>query len=107
MIESTNEERLELARAMEAYSLSIRQTLAPDSIRQPAIHKNFVLINMASSDQKELRRLSRECGMPLRQGLRTCLLDLKRRLETFASVKRKTGLNADQQWRLTLGDARN
>ncbi len=69
--------------------------------KQPAttIAKGFVMVNLSSQEQKDLRALAHKSGMSLRDALRYALFDVRTHLKTSARVKRLTGMGASEQCR--------
>jgi hypothetical protein len=57
----------------------------------PKIPKGFVLVNLSTREQKELRDLARECRFDLRGALRNALFWLREDLKERAKFIRTTG----------------
>ena len=65
--------------------------------RKPAgrpvkIPRGFVMVNLSTDEQKELRELARLAGYDLRGALRSALSDLRQTLKQDAIIHQKTGL---------------
>ena len=58
----------------------------------PKIPKGFVLVNLSTWEQKELRGLARECGIELRCALKYALFQMSQDLKEQVRIKRLTGL---------------
>ena len=65
----------------------------------PKISKGFVMVNLDTWQQKELRELARESGQELRGMLRHALTLVYEQLKETVRVKRVTGLNGLEQHR--------
>ncbi len=59
----------------------------------PKIPRGFFMINLSEWEKKELRKLSRECGIELRNSLKRTLHNTQADLRCWARVKRLTGKN--------------
>jgi hypothetical protein len=100
---------LEAAAEFESLAAIIRERITGSSKGETGatIPKGFVMVNMSAQEQKELRQLSRACGVPFRNCLRHALLDLKIRLKEWAELKKRTGLDAHQQSKLLTSNTSN
>ena len=59
--------------------------------KPPKIPKGFVLVNLSTWEQEELRSLARECGIKLSDAFRWALFSTRQQLKEDAEIKRKTG----------------
>jgi hypothetical protein len=67
---------------------------------KPKIPRGFVLVNLSTWQQEEMRNLARESGQQLRSVLRQSLTDVLSRLKDHVRVQRLTGLKPWDQRRL-------
>lgn len=66
--------------------------------RAAKIPKGLVMVNLSTWEQKEMRKLARECGLELRCVLRNALCHVFTELREQSRVKRLTGFNIYQQY---------
>lgn len=67
------------------------ETMVAKEQKASKIPSGFVMVNLSSSDQKELRAMAREVGMPLNKVLRNTLRNMRFFLKEQAKLKRLTG----------------
>ena len=67
---------------------------------KPKIPRGFVLVNMSTWQQEEMRALARESGQELRSVLRQALNDVLSRLKDHVCIQRITGLTPSDRCRL-------
>jgi hypothetical protein len=85
--------------------LKAANTMATNS-DSPEISKGFVMVNLSTREQKELRMLARAAGLELRHALRNALRDVQIWLRDAAKLKHQTGLTyLEQQHHLFPGNA--
>lgn len=76
-------------------------------VEPPQVPRGFFLLNLANWQQNQLRRLARECKVPLRSVLNWGIAHAQTMLESKIKVARLLGVAPSKCWTLTTGDERN
>jgi len=94
--------RLAVAKKFLRWSSQLKAS-TPGENRAPKIPRGYVLVNLSSWEQKDMRNLARECGYDLRSVLRWALNDIRSLLKAKVDIKQKTGMDYCAQARF-FGD---
>ena len=79
------------------------------AVPQPSrkVPRGFFLVNLAKWRQDDLRKLARECGVPLRNVIEWALRQTQMELQEKLKVAQLTGVKPYLCWRFIEGNASN